>query len=109
MRALEVYCNGIQAGILEENPGEGYAFVYDDSYYADPSLPAISLTLPKTQKEYRSPQLFPFFANMLSEGHNRRVQARLLHIDKNDDFGILSKTARYDAPGAITVKPINND
>lgn len=109
MRALEVYCNGSLAGILKECPGDEYAFIYDDAYFADPSLPAISLTLPKSKKEYKSHHLFPFFANMLSEGHNRRVQSRLLHIDESDDFGILSATARYDTPGAVTVKPINND
>ena len=51
--------------------------------------------------------LFPFFSNMLSEGHNRRVQARLLHVDEDDEFGILAQTALYDTPGAVTVKPID--
>ncbi len=30
----------------------------------------------------------------------------LLHIDENDDFGILLATAQYDTIGAVTVKPI---
>lgn len=109
MRAVEVYRNGVPAGILEERPGEGYSFIYDDGYLANRSLPAISLTLPKSQKEYRSAHLFPFFANMLSEGHNRNVQSRSLHIDAEDDFGILAATAGFDTPGAITVKPLSDD
>ncbi|MDE6715186.1 MAG: HipA N-terminal domain-containing protein, partial [Muribaculaceae bacterium] len=50
--------------------------------------------------------LFPSFANILSEGENRQIQSQLLHIDVNDDFGILLETCQYDTIGAVTVKPI---
>ena len=43
---------------------------------------------------------------MLSEGVNRQLQCRLLKIDEQDHFGLLSATAQYDTIGAITVKPI---
>ena len=85
---------------------EDYVFKYDDTYYADDMQPAVSLTLPKTQQEYRSAYLFPFFSNMLSEGRNRIVQSRMLHIDENDHFGILLATAQTDVAGAVTVKPL---
>ena len=93
-------------GILTEVSPTEYVFRYDDSYFADSKMPAISLTLPKTQQEYRSAYLFPFFSNMLSEGRNRAVQSRLLHIDEADHFGILLATARTDVAGAVTVKPL---
>lgn len=54
----------------------------------------------------RSAYLFPFFSNMLSEGRNRIVQSRMLHIDENDHFGILLATAQTDVAGAVTVKPL---
>ena len=94
------------AGILTEVSPTEYVFRYDDSYFTDNKMPAISLTLPKTQQEYRSAYLFPFFSNMLSEGRNRAVQSRLLHIDEADHFGILLATARTDVAGAVTVKPL---
>jgi len=50
--------------------------------------------------------LFSFFFNMLSEGENRQIQSQLLHIDVEDDFGILLATAQTDTIGAVTVKPI---
>ena len=109
MREGEVYLDGIKAGVLSEKIGEGYSFVYDEAYYNNPALPAISLTLPKKQREYKSPYLFPFFANMLSEGSNRAAQSKLHHIDVDDDFGILLHTADIDTPGAVTVKRIEND
>ena len=108
MRKASIYAKGIPAGVLEETPDKEYVFRYDDSYFADSSKPGISLTLPKTQQEYRSPYLFPFFFNMLSEGSNRIAQARLLRIDEKDHFGILLATAQNDVTGAITVKPVQS-
>ena len=109
MRQGQVFMNGIFAGILSEMEGGGFTFVYDDGYLKDPSLPAISLTLPKKVKVYTSAYLFPFFANMLSEGANRAVQAKLHRVDPDDDFGILLVTASVDTPGAVTVKRIDNE
>lgn len=106
MRQAVVYNNGRPAGILTENSASDYVFRYEDSYYADKSAPAISLTLPKSRQEYRQAFLFPFFANMLSEGHNRTVQARIHKLDRSDDFGVLLATAHTDTPGAITVKAL---
>ena len=108
MRQLNVYNSGRLAGVLTETIGQGYTFRYSDEYFSDQGADPISLTLPKTCQEYHSEHLFPFFANMLSEGHNRTVQARLLHLDEEDDFGILSKTCQVDTPGTITVKPLQN-
>ena len=55
---------------------------------------------------WTSNHLFPFFFNMLSEGANRKIQSQLLHIDENDDFGILLATAQTDTIGAVTVKEV---
>lgn len=103
MRQAQVFNNGRLAGMLLEVSASEYIFRYDDLYFSDSNAPAISLTLPKSNKEYRQNHLFAFFANMLSEGHNRTVQARLHHLDRDDDFGILLATATTDTPGAITV------
>ena len=107
MRKCNVYVNGINAGILTEydNPRE-YVFKYGTDY-VDNKLPPICLAMPLREEEYRSPVLFPYFYNLLSEGENRIIQSSLLNIDKDDDFGILLATARYDTVGAVTVRPIN--
>lgn len=105
MRKVKVYRNGIFAGILTEEARNSFVFIYDDAYFDDPSKPAISLTLPKTSREFRSEYLFPFFYNMLSEGVNKEVQCKQLKIDENDSFGLLMATAQYDTIGAVTIKP----
>lgn len=109
MRIAEVYRNGILAGRLIQHSTQSYEFTYDDVWLADETNPSISLTLPKTQKSYRSDYLFPFFFNMLSEGVNRKLQCRQLKIDERDHFGLLLATATNDTIGAITVKPIPNN
>ena len=106
MRQALVYHNHRLAGMLSELSPREYEFRYDDTYYADRDAPAISLSLPKSQQVYRESYLFPFFANMISEGHNRTVQARVHHLDEADDFGILLATAHTDTPGTITIKAL---
>lgn len=108
MRKAEVYRNGTLAGFLTEENRKLYVFRYDDAYFTDPDKAAISLTLPKTQREYKSEYLFPFFFNMLSEGVNRKLQSTQLRIDEEDNFGLLMATAQVDTIGAITVKPVTS-
>lgn len=106
MRKAEVYRNGVLAGTLTEESSDSYTFQYNNAYYFDAKQAAISLTLPKTNHEYHSKFLFPFFFNMLSEGVNRRLQSIQLKIDEEDNFGLLGATAQYDTIGAVTIKPI---
>jgi HipA-like protein len=107
MRTMQVYRNQVLAGMLTEEHRKSYVFTYDIRYFTDNHQPAISLTLPKTQQEYRSEVMFPFFYNMLSEGVNRKLQTSQLKIDNEDNFGLLLATAQYDTIGAVTVKPVN--
>lgn len=109
MRQLAVYNNQHRAGLLtEQAPGRDYEFVYDTDYLATATAP-VSLTLPKQSDAYRSEHLFPFFANMLPEGANRKVVCRTHHVDEADLFGLLMATAGMDSIGAIHFKRIDND
>ena len=106
MRKVGVYVCGVYAGVLIQVSPVEYEFRYDEKYREDSALPALSLSMPKCQAVYRSNHLFPVFSNMLSEGANRKLQAAYLHVDKKDDFSILTETAQYDTIGAITIRPL---
>ncbi|WP_303922536.1 HipA N-terminal domain-containing protein [Draconibacterium sediminis] len=106
MRKAKVFRNGQLVGVLTQHSNNDYEFRYDDTWFADKDLPPISLTMPKSQKIYKSNCLFPFFFNMLSEGVNRQLQSRHLKIDEHDYFGLLLATAQTDTIGAITVSEI---
>ena len=102
MRQCKVYVNGKEAGLLTEDDSGRYRFTYRDGYVGK----AVCLAMPVRSEAYTSDHLFPFFFNMLSEGANRKMQSQLLHIDENDDFGILLATAQTDTIGAVTIKPM---
>ena len=102
MRQCKVYVNGTEAGLLTEEDGGRYSFSYSEGYAGR----AVCLAMPVRSEAYTSGHLFPFFFNMLSEGANRKMQSQLLHIDENDDFGILLATAQTDTIGAVTIKPM---
>ncbi len=106
MRKALVFRNGKVAGTLIQNSPENYEFIYDEAWFTDDKLPAISLTFPKSQKAFQSNYLFPFFFNLLSEGVNKELQCRQLKIDETDYFGLLLATASKDTVGAITILPI---
>lgn len=103
MRQCKVFVQGIEAGTLQETDAMEYVFTYHKDYQGAP----VCLAMPVREQPYRSDRLFPYFFNMLSEGSNRQVQSMLLHIDENDDFGILLATAQHDTIGAVTIKPIS--
>ena len=109
MRTANIYVNKELSGTLTENKDGSFVFSYTDEYFKDNTKTAISLTLPKTKKEYHSDSLFPFFFNMLSEGVNKEVQMRKFKIDENDYFSLLLATAQEDTIGAITIKPTDNE
>lgn len=106
MRQAQVFSNGVLAGMLTETDSGNYIFCYDDSFLMDEKQTAISLSFPKSQREFSSETLFPFFFNMLSEGTNKAIQCQTLRIDENDAFGLLLATAHTDTIGAIIVKKI---
>lgn len=107
MRQGVVYYNDVVAGIISEMENGQYEFGYDDYYFSNSNLPAISVTLTKSKQQHYSKNLFPFFFNMLSEGANRKTQCRILKIDEEDDFGLLLKTGATETIGAITIEEIN--
>jgi len=104
MRRAEIFFKGEKAGLLSQNDDGSFTYTYDDLWISDSSKAPISITLPKSNKEYHSGHLFPFFYHMLPEGTNKQVVCRLMRIDGNDYFSLLMITARYDAIGAVTVK-----
>ena len=104
MRSVEVYINDKFAGLLSEVSPSEYRFRYDDQYFNDASMPSISATLPKTQQEYKSDRVFPFFTNMLPEGGNRHLVCRRHKVDEADFFGMLVMMRGADFIGAVNLR-----
>lgn len=106
MRKAKILYKDQEAGMLIQHDDGSITFKYDNSWISDGTKPAISLTLPKSQQEYHSDFLFPFFFNMLPEGSNKQIVCKLNRLDLNDYFGLLLTTAKSDNIGAIKVSKI---
>lgn len=106
MRKAKVLFKHENAGLLTQHNDGTFSFRYHDDWVANNSKPSISLTLPKSQKEYHSKYLFPFFYNMLPEGSNKELVCKLNRIDLDDSFGLLMTIAKHDSIGAVTIVKI---
>ncbi len=103
MRKAKILYKDQEAGMLIQDDKGSFSFAYDDSWFNDGNKPVISLTFPKSQQEYHSEFLFPFFYNMLPEGSNKQIVCKLNRLDINDHFGLLLTTAKNDNIGAVKV------
>lgn len=109
MRQAKIIYKNQEAGLLTQLDNGDFVFRYHDTWFDATDKPAVSLTLPKVQQEYRGKHLFPFFYNMLPEGSNKQVVCQAKRIDPEDHFGILLNTASYDTIGAVRVLKTAND
>ena len=106
MRIAHILYKGEKAGVLTQLDNSSFHFKYNENWLSDESKPSISLTLPKSQIEFESDTLFPFFYHLLPEGVNKRMICKMFKIDEDDDFTRLLKTAGEDTIGAVTIKEI---
>lgn len=100
---LLIYLGKTLAGTLTQISTHEYEFAYDADYCNGNNNP-ISPTMPLTTELYHSPCLFPFFANLLPEGANKRSICRHLHIDEHDYFSLLASFAGKEFIGNISVE-----
>lgn len=108
MRKAKVLFKNEDAGILTQHDDGSFSFRYHDDWLANNSKQSISPTLPKTEKEFHSTYLFPFFYHMLPEGSNKDVVCKLNRIDQEDHFGLLMFTAKNDSIGAVRIIKLEN-
>jgi HipA-like protein len=104
-KPVQVLYNAVPAGLLQKM-GKQYRFIYFEGYLTGSNRP-VSITMPLRKEPYESNMLFPVFANLLSEGVNKKMQCRMLKIDEQDYFGLLLATAKEDSIGPLTIKEMN--
>jgi serine/threonine-protein kinase HipA len=109
MRKASVLFKNEEAGVLTQHNDGSFSFRYHDEWIENSSKQSISLTLPKSEREFYSNYLFPFFYNMLPEGSNKQVVCKLNRIDQEDYFGILMISAKYDSIGAVRIIKEENE
>ena len=104
MKKAKVYMHNLLAGILIEND-QGYHFQYEQSYLNYPASEPVSLTLPLTEKEYKSDILFPFFDGLIPEGWLLDIAQKNWKFNPRDRMSILLATCS-DCIGAVSIESI---
>ena len=78
-------------GKLTVHPDGRMQFAYDSKYLEGPSSTAISVSMPMRPEPYSSLAASSFFDALLPEEGRRTVLESMLHVDKHDPVGLLSK------------------
>lgn len=107
MKTALIHYKGKDAGILKETD-EGYEFQYNEGYLSDTASKPVSLTLPLTDKPFKSSVLFPFFDGLIPEGWLLDVALRNTDISELDRFSLLLLCCK-DCIGAVSVIPLKED
>ena len=107
MKTALIQYKGKDAGILKETD-EGYEFQYNEGYLSDTASKPVSLTLPLTDKPFKSSVLFPFFDGLIPEGWLLDVALRNTNISELDRFSLLLLCCK-DCIGAVSVIPLKED
>lgn len=99
LRSAEILFKDQPAGILEETATGGTRFTYTKGWNTD-----IACCFPGSRREHEwKVGIHPFFQHLGPEGWLRQQQARVGHIQEQDDFGLLLRFGA-DCIGAISVR-----
>ena len=98
---LPVYFEDRLTGRIEAaNPG--LVFSYAESWMADDTAFAVSLTMPLDKPDHERQVATPWFANLLPEERQLERVGRLLGRSQGDVYGLLEETGR-DTAGALSI------
>lgn len=104
-RSGNVYMKNVFCGLVSETD-DGYFFVYNKEYLNTDNAMPVSLTLPLTEKPYKSKTLFAFFDGLIPEGWLLDIAEKNWKINYKDRMGLLL-TCCKDSIGAVSV--VNNE
>lgn len=111
---LEVSLHGEPVGTLTHVGGERTLFAFYDAYIDNPDRPTLGLSfkdefggLLTEFRAYRR-RVMPFFSNLLPEGQLRQYLAENAGVKSEREFHLLQALGR-DLPGAITIKPADDE
>ena len=103
-RALAVWWEGTVVGSLTVDRHGAMRFVYDGDWLADPSAPALSVSLPKRPRPFLPRECRPFFEGLLPEGVQRDSVAAVLGVSRANEFKLLERLGG-EVAGALALWP----
>ena len=103
-REGKVFVDNIFAGIIRQDEN-GYSFRYDESYLNLKNTKPVSLTLPLSNKIFRSKTMLPFFDGLIPEGWLLAIAEKNWKLNSKDRMGLLLAVCK-DCIGNVHIEPI---
>jgi serine/threonine-protein kinase HipA len=103
-RLLDVYFNGVKAGILSQDEAGALRYVYDAGYLTEKESRAISFSMPLQEAPYLDRVVRPFFSGLLPDEGARQRLAGALGISAGNAFGLL-EVIGGECAGALSLYP----
>jgi serine/threonine-protein kinase HipA len=107
MRKAAIKIDGQLAGWLTQDE-QGYRFVYDRAYAAQPGVRPVSLSLPLREAAFSSKVLFPFFDGLIPEGWLLDLAEKNWKLNPRDRMGLLLACCK-DCIGAVSVEEVKEE
>ncbi|PKQ67772.1 phosphatidylinositol kinase [Labilibaculum manganireducens] len=107
MRKAKVYMHDQWAGTIIENE-EGFVFAYEEDYLQLENPESVSLSLPVSDKPYRSTSMFPFFDGLIPEGWLLDIAEKNWKLRETDRMGLLLACCK-DCIGAVSIIAVTNN
>ena len=107
MKKGKVFVNDVFAGYISQDEN-GYSLYYVEEYLQGEELLPVSLTLPLTDKVYKSDVLFPFFDGLIPEGYLLNAAVKLFGIDKRNRMDLLLKVCK-DVTGNVSIEDVSDE
>lgn len=101
---LHVFLNDERIGTLSQDDG-ALSFAYTPEYLQNSNAYPLSQNLPLSADTFHDPVVENFFSNLLPDERIRDTVAMILHISRENTFGLL-KHIGADCAGAVSFYPI---
>ena len=101
---LTVWWGDAVVGTLAMDRHGAMRFAYEGTWLADPSAPALSVSLPRRRESFRPGECRPFFEGLLPEGAQRDAVAAALGVSPGNVFRLLEGVGG-EVAGAIALLP----
>ena len=101
MRKAKVYMHNQWAATIAENE-DGFVFSYEEDYLKSDNPESVSLTLPLSEKPYKSTTMFPFFDGLIPEGWLLDIAEKNWKLRETDRMGLLMACCK-DCIGAVSI------
>jgi len=105
-QVARVYLYDEYVGLLEKKAAPLFRFTYDSDYLKKPEARALSLSLPLQKAHFESPQLFPYFAGLLTEGWLKKIQQQTQKVDEHNLMERLLRNGR-ELLGAVRIEEVS--